>query len=254
MMFRFFPGLLMAAVSATAWGQVVNDARTITHELRIQPIIFREAASEGGSTATYFGGEAVRIGQFVNTIWRQAGINVTFLEPETREDSFVYNGFPGDYSAVERPEQHLRDITGMGPWVSDPTLLTMFFVGIVPGFEETSTYNVNALSFADANGVAIFVGQGLLTFDQGIEMVATTVARQIGLNLGLETLSGGENLMQPLGSPNAGHRITEAQIAAIFDDSPGELDGYDMLVPVPEPSVGLFALMALGFAGRRKRR
>ena len=54
-------------------------------------------------------------------------------------------------------------------------------------------------------------GQNLLTFDGGIQAIATVVAHEIGHNLGLDHLVESENLMEA--SVGGGQRISEAQIA-----------------------------------------
>lgn len=249
-------GFLVAIASLAHGALVVNPGISITHNLRVQPIIVQQAAGQGGDLATFFGSasEKGEIEGFVDTIWAQAGIDVTFLAATTYVSSFAYNGFPADYTSATRPTVDLSTIVSGGPVHADPTVLNMFFVEIVPGFTYTTLNTSNGLAFIDGNGVAMFVGGNLLSFGLGREAIASVVAHEIGHNLGLDHLMQAENLLQSGGSPNPGQRINAGQISTIFTDNPGA-DGFNLLVPVPEPSVGLLGLLAVGAicASRRRR-
>ena len=239
---------------------IVNPAQPITHIVQVQPIIVQQAPAEGGASATFFGTAAQQaiIEGHVDTIWAQAGVDIEFLPATTYVDSFAFNGHPTDYSATARPTSHLSTINsgaGTPPRSSNSAVLNMFFVDIVPGFSFTSENTANGLAFVDSNGVAQFVGDNLLTFELGREVIASVVAHEIGHNLGLSHIVEAENLLQEGGAPNQGERINAAQIAAIFTDNAG-LDGFELLqpAPVPEPSSTLFGLLAVAFLGMRRRR
>lgn len=228
----------------------LNPAQPITHQLLVQPIIARQAASEGGATATYFGGVALEIESQVDAIWAQAGIDVTFLDPIYYESSFAYNGYPADYSSTMRPESDMSPMFTTGPIHADPTVLNMFFLDVVPGYTKNGINTVNGLSYLDRNGVAVYVGENLLTWPQGIEAVSTVVSHEIGHSLGLDHIVEGQNLMEV---GHTGQRISSAQVATIFTDDIG-IDGYDLLVAVPEPSAGFLTFATLGiFLARRRR-
>lgn len=258
-MSRTFCRPLVAALSLAACGAdaqlLLNPAQPIGYELRVQPILTRQASAEGGNTATFFGdaGQQLEIEGYVDTIWAQLGIDVTFLAPIVYESSFAYDGFPGDYSAGLRPESDMSSIFTSGPASPDPSVLNVFFVEIVPGFSQSGEYTANGLSFLDRNGVAVFVGDGLLTFTGGREVIAKVVAHEIGHSLGLPHLVEAQNLMQQEGSPNAGHRLSAAQLSTILTDDFGN-DGHDFLVAIPEPSVGGICLALWGMFCVRRRR
>jgi MYXO-CTERM domain-containing protein len=246
---------MFAMLSSSQAALLVNSAAPITHELRVQPIIVQQAGSEGGDIATYFGipSQQAEIESYVDVIWAQAGIDVTFLSATSWVSSFAYNGYPEDYTSTMRPTVDLSTLTATGPLNPDPTVLNMFFVEIVPGFSSTSLWSSNGLAFLDANGVTMFVGSNLLTFTTGLEGIAGVVAHEIGHNLGLDHSVEAQNLLAEGGSPDPGHRISAAQIATVFTNGAGA-DGYDLLIPVPEPAAAVLGVIALGLAGLRRRR
>ena len=176
------------------------------------------------------------------------GVDVEFLATTTYVDSFAYNGFPTDYSTNTRPTSHLNDIvtaTGSPSQSTIPAIINMFFVDIVPGFSFTSENTANGLAFVGANGVTQFVGDNLLTFETGREVVASVVSHEIGHNLGLFHIAEAENLMQEGGSPDPGERLNAAQIATA--------QGSNLTQLVPEPSGALLAGLGLLLLGSRRR-
>jgi hypothetical protein len=175
---------------------------------------------------------------------------VTFLEPIYYESSFAYNGHPENYSSSSRPMTDMSPMFTGGPIHPDPTVLNMFFLDVVPGFSKQGGFTANGLSYLDQNGVAIFVGSGLLGWSEGMQGIAAVVAHEIGHSLGIDHLIESQNLME---EGHTGHRISSAQVATIFSDGPG-IDGFDMLVPVPEPGTGVLGIAALGLVLFRRRR
>ena len=65
------------------------------------------------------------------------------------------------------------------------------------------------LAFVGGNGITAYVGSNLLTFQSGLEAIASVIAHEIGHNLGLPHIVEAENLMQAGGSPNEGERLNE---------------------------------------------
>jgi len=244
--------LSLAAFEAKAQ-LTLNPARPITHYLYVQPIIAMQAESEGGATATFFGNnvQKAEIESYVDQMWAQAGIDVTFLDAVYYESSFAYDGHPADYSGAVRPMSDMTPMFTTGPVHTDPRVLNIFFLNVVPGFSQQGPNTANGLSFLDRNGVGIYIGENLLGWPGGMQALSSVVAHEIGHSLGVDHLVESGNLME---EGHTGHRINSAQIATIFTDDPGAIDGYDMLVPVPEPTSGILMVAAFGLSVIRRRR
>lgn len=233
---------------------VLNPATSITNQLVVQPIIVSQAAAQGGATAEYFGDatQSTHIFSLVDEIYSQAGVDVTFLSANTYTSSFTYNGYPTDYSASTRPQNHLNTIFNdiNLPVNVNSNVINMVLVDIVPGFDFTSENTANGLAFLGANGIAQFVGSNLLTWEGGREVVASVVAHEIGHNLGLnhEGAPGGdtENLMYSPGSSRDGERLDSTQITTILNSQ--------YTTAIPEPSALMLVSLAGLLAFRRRRK
>ena len=219
----------LAALHADA-SLIVNPARPITRKLEVQ--IIRTSLDGRLLPATVLGNasqqSAIEAG--VDTIWAQAGIDVEFLPSVTAyADTFAYQGALQPRPTGDLPAM-VNNARAAGKLNPDPQVLNMFFVNIAPGFNLLSQSTVAGMGFINGNGVAMFVGDSLLTFDKGRDIVAGVVAHEIGHNLGLtHTATGGANLMSPSG---ASEQLTPQQIETALRSSllqtvtkPGDFNG-----------------------------
>ena len=139
-----------------------------------------------------------------------------------------------------RPSADLGAIqsNGISDGVSntDPLVLDMYIVNIVPFSPLLSENSVNGLAFRLGKTSAISVGMNLLDFNRGREIVASVVAHEIGHNWGLPHLSELENLLCGSGAPFPpdgfggtldGERLNADQIV-IARSSP-----FAVVMPVP---------------------
>ncbi|MEM7784161.1 MAG: hypothetical protein AAF623_12470 [Planctomycetota bacterium] len=170
-----------------------------TLTLTIQPII--AANTNGTNRSEFFGDEASeqRIKDLVDFTFYEAGIDVVWLTERNWNNNFanVGNSNPRPNSDLDRM---VRDGDNAGVGSSNPNVLDMYFVEIVPEFGETSESTANGLAFVGANGIAFHVGDNLVTFESGRETIALIAAHEIAHNLGLSHVNIGNNLMNPLPS------------------------------------------------------
>lgn len=195
----------------------VNPARPITHRVTVR--LIQTALDNGSSPATVFGNATQRaaIEAGIDTIWAQAGIDVHLLTDVVRyDDTFAYQGTSGSGT---RPTGDLTTIRTNaqrkgGILHPDSNVLNMFMVNVVPGFAPLGENNAAGLARIAANGIAAYVGDNLLTFASGREVIASVMAHEIGHNLGLNhTASGGANLMSPNGTTE---QLDLSQINTVF--------------------------------------
>jgi hypothetical protein len=235
--------LAMGAPSASVSAIIVDPARPITHRVTVQ--IIETALSNGTSPATIFGNASQRasIEAGIDRVWAQAGIDVAFLPTITRyNNTFAYQG-----NSASRPSSDLSailsDASGAGVLNSTPGMINLFFVNVVPAFAFTGENSANGIGNLGRSGIAQFVGDNLLTFQGGHDVVSKVVAHEIGHNLGLQhTADAIGNLMSPGGTTA---QLTSGQIDAIFqltrrNDSIAYIPtgGTGLVLPLPAQLAG----------------
>lgn len=208
----------------TAANWDTGNAVDISHVVTIQPIVVSN--TNGSQTAGYFGNATQKaiIEDLIDMVWAQAGIDIDWLQPRTWNNS--YANFGNGSSTQARPSSDLSWITSQGDTAgvgnSNPLVLDMYFVEIAAGFRQLPNNYANGLAFLGGNGSTLHIGDDLLTFASGREVIARVVAHEIGHNLGLAHVSDPPNLMDD------GERLNSSQVATARNSQ--------FAIPLPENS------------------
>lgn len=251
-MLRTLAGLcLTLALGASAHAALIlNAGQPITQVVTMQPIVVSD--NDGSNTATYFGSAAQQAAIFalIDQIWAQAGINVEWLAPNFYNNTFANIGSatPGSPGTARSTNDlgtivAAGDIAGVGN--SNPLIIDIYFVRAAAGFQVLGLNSAAGLAFVGGNGITAYVGSNLLTFQSGLEAIASVIAHEIGHNLGLPHIVEAENLMQAGGSPNEGERLNAAQITTSL--------ASNLSTSVPEPSTYILISLALPILLLRRR-
>jgi hypothetical protein len=208
--------LLLPAVCSSAL--ITDPPRPITHRVSVR--IIQTALDNGSSPATVFGNATQRaeIEAAVDAIWAQAGIDIQFLNPIVRyNDTFAYQGISG---ALPRPAEDFNLIMAEATLAGgilhpQPSTVNAFFTEIVPGFGPHHENWAGGLANLGTSGLAISIGETLLTTENGRDSAGTMIAHEIAHNLGLRHVpNGSANLMAA--SQRTSAQLTSDQVEAIF--------------------------------------
>ena len=192
-----------------------QDALTAVERVIVRPIVVSDTG--GGNTAEFFGNQEQEndIKDLIDNIFSQADVDIFWQTEQAWHNTFANVGNGGT-----RPTSDLQTIVengdALGIGSPDPKVVDLYFVEIAPGFDDLGENYANGLAFLNASGVAVHVGDNLVSFDAGREIISRVVAHEISHNLGLEHINVSGNLM----NENAnGIHLTTAQIEQILDSS-----------------------------------
>lgn len=210
-------GLMVVWPACADSALIVNSSLPITKRVTLN--ISRTALDNGSSPAMVFGNAEQRadIETKIDQIWAQAGIDVDFLPTIAPfNDTFAHRGDDGDNprSSIDiyRIFDDAEDYAGVVH--SDPSVLNIIFVDVVPQFPPLGDWSAAGLAWNGANGIIAYTGDNLLASSGNREVIATVVAHEIGHNLGLpHTPNGQANLMSPMGTTQ---QLTAEQISTVL--------------------------------------
>lgn len=245
-LFTFVLGLLsVAGAGATI---IANPAQPIDRQLVVQLIQARN--NSGTIAATVFGSAAQRVSieASLDQIWAQAGIDISILAPVTTyNSSFALNN--NGNTAGERPVDDFDLIfsqASLAGVLNTGNVINAIFLDFVPGFPSLSENSAAGLASLPGDEITMFVGDNLLSFQNGRDVIASVFAHEIGHNLGLDhEADGSANLMA--GFDGTSEQLSAQQIAMARSST--------LLAIIPEP--GTLVLLGPGlllFALRRRLR
>ncbi len=183
-----------------------------SERVTVRPII--ASNNNGSNTAESFGNAAQEtdIKLRIDEIFAQADIDILWESDRTWNNSFanVGNGGtrpPGDLNLIVSN----GDSAGVGS--NNSAVVDLYFLEITPQFGDTGENVANGFSFISSSGATVHVGDNLVSFAAGRDLIARIIAHEICHNLDLMDSNSPNNLMSLI---NGNDSLTQSQINQIL--------------------------------------
>ena len=208
-------------------------------QLVVRPIVVSN--NNGSNTAAFFGDAEtqVQIEALIDDIFAQANVDVVWQNAVAYNNTFANTG----NTSGTRPTSDLEpivdggDARGIGS--ANANVIDAYFVQKAPGFGSVGDNTANGLAFVSSSGTAIHVGDNLLGFEAGLEVIAGVVAHELGHNLGLFHVESASNLLNSGATPsNGNYFLTSGQINTILSSSLTTSNGSSSSPATAAPAPG----------------
>ena len=204
--------------------QFADDSRAAAissvAQLVVRPIVVSN--NNGSNTAAFFGDADTQaeIEALIDDIFAQANVDVIFQNAVSYNDTFANTGNTSGTRPTSDLEPIVDDGDARGIGSANANVIDAYFVQKAPGFGNVGNSTANGLAFVDSSGTAIHVGDTLLTFQAGLEVIAGVVAHELGHNLGLFHVEAASNLLNSGAiASNGNYFLTSGQINTILGSS-----------------------------------